>query len=78
MLTLALFCLFALCAIASLLVLVDSGMRGVDAWHRLRRELRTLSGECGAQLAPPPTPATCHVTRSESQAIMQGRLRVAA
>lgn len=78
MMALALFCLFALCAIANLLVLADSGMRGVDAWHRLRRELRTLSGECGTRLAPAPMPTTCRVIRFDSQAIMQGGLRAAA
>lgn len=78
MMALVLFCLFALCTLASLLVLVDSGMRGVDAWHRLRRELRTLSGECGTMRAPAPMPPTGRVIRVDGQAIMQGERCAAA
>lgn len=78
MMALALFSLFALCAIASTLVLADSGIRAVDAWHRLRSELRALSGETGTVLATAPMPTTCRIVRLDSQAIMQAERRAAA
>jgi hypothetical protein len=63
MIALALFALFALCALVSLLVLADSGLRAVDAWHRLRGELRVLSGECGTALTERHTQQSARVVR---------------
>lgn len=78
MMALALFSLFALCALASLLVLTDSGMRAVDAWHRLRGELRMLSGEYASQVVQADVPSTARIMRFEGQAFIQQSLRAAA
>lgn len=78
MMALALFTLFALCAVASLLVLADSGLRAAGAWHRLRGELRALSGECGSMLAQTEAPRAGRVVRVECRDIMRGALRAAA
>lgn len=73
MMTVALFTLFALGALTSLLVLADSGLRAVDAWHRLQGELRVLSGECGSTLVQSATPGTARVVRMTGQNVMQWR-----
>ena len=78
MMALALFFLFALCALASVLVLTDSGMRAVDAWHRLRGELRMISGECAAQLVQPESTIAARVVRFDGNAFMLQSARVAA
>lgn len=78
MMALALFSLFALCAVASLLVLTDSGMRAVDAWHRLRGELRLLSGEYATQIIQAEIPATARVMRFDGTAFIQQSPRAAA
>ena len=78
MMALALFSLFAFCTLASVLVLADSGMRAVDAWHRLRGELRMISGEFGTTLAQSPLPNSGRIVRLDCQEIMQGAPRAAA
>lgn len=78
MMALALFSLFSVCALASVLVLADSGMRAVGAWHRLRGELRMLSGECGTTQALAPVTNAGRIVRLNCQEIMQGAPRAAA
>lgn len=78
MMALALFSLFALCTIASVLVLADSGMRAVGAWHRLRGELRMISGECAAQLVSMESPRSARIVRLDCNQVMQGAGRAAA
>ena len=78
MMVLALFTLFALCALSSILVLADSGMRAAGAWHRLRGELRVLSGECGAALVRKDPPDGARVIRIGYRDVMSGGGRAAA
>ena len=78
MMTAALFTLFALGALVSLLVLADSGMRAVDAWHRLRGELRTLSGKYGSARVQQETPWRARVVRMTGQNVMRSGWRAAA
>lgn len=66
MIALVLNALFAVCALASLLVIADSAMRGVFAWRRIQRELRVLSGECAASVRG-------GTTRSASPACIRAR-----
>ena len=49
MLTLALIVLFSVATIASLLVVADSGLRGLNAWRGLRSELQDLARQADAQ-----------------------------
>ncbi len=48
MLTIALFAVFSVAAVSGLLVIVDSSLRGLNAWRGLRQELSNLSVECAA------------------------------
>lgn len=73
MMALALFSLFAVCAFASVLVLTDSGLRAVGAWHRLRGELQMLSGECGSALAQAEAPLTGRVVKLAPRQVKPGR-----
>ncbi|MFN4112816.1 MAG: hypothetical protein ACK4GD_02610 [Sphingomonadaceae bacterium] len=63
MMALILFTLFAVAAVASLIVLADSGLRAVDAWHRLRGELQALSGLHAVALTKRTVPARARIVR---------------
>ncbi len=78
MLSLALFALFALCGLASGLVLADSGMRAVGAWRRLRGELRTLKGECATTPEKAEAPCPVRIARLNYPDLTQAGLRAAA
>ena len=78
MMALALITLFALAAFTSLVVLADSGLRAVDAWHRLRGELQALSGLHASAVTRQTVPVQARIARLNGHELLREVSRAAA
>ena len=78
MMALALFTLFAIGALASVLVLADSGLRAVQAWQRLSRELSILTGERSAALVQADAACSARIVRPAGHDFRRNGWRAAA